>query len=55
MTDKLTTMLGAFAPLATVFHAGFDDDDRSSSYTRFELFLPAARDEGDTWENESSS
>lgn len=38
--DKLLAMLDAYAPLATVYHAGFDDDDRNHSYTRLKVYLP---------------
>ncbi len=39
--DKLETMVGAFAPLCTVFAAVFDPDQPEQSYTRMALYMPA--------------
>ena len=54
--DKLETMVGAFAPLCTVFAAAFDPDQPEHSYTRLSVYMPAyhtlhARDVDDpsTW------
>lgn len=39
--DKLQTMIGAFAPLSTVYVASFDPDDHANSFTRLTMYLPA--------------
>lgn len=39
--DKLLSMLDAYSPLATVYHAGFGDEDRDNSYTRLKVYTPA--------------